>query len=376
MDDFLVALIAVFVILGILMAASVYFPYYPDGLPDDIRVIKSFSAGTVGFTENYVSRVQNFESFWVGKPEPHLLKGAPRMEISSGALFGLFGSASEEFDIIVPDYVIEWNKGGEITFTVADTNEYNNLVILWNGAEIYNDKAYEGEHSVDLLPSQIKEQNTLQINALGAGLAFWASTAYTIRDFEVNALYGPAKFFDFAVSQGELETLDTFELTWYTASRRGELSVEINGEEIYRAYPERDEKVLFTDADLVDVTIRPGNNRLIFKAYNGSFELDDVILNTHVSMARKVVRERFDLDDSQLSSLKERGLLLKLYVESMDRSGTINLKINEQSAGSATGKQGWNNIRLSTDALESGSNWLEISSNGAFEVSEGSIELA
>ena len=372
MDDFLVALIVIFVVLGALMAASAYFPYYPEGVPDEIRVIHTFSAGTVGYTENYVSRVQEFGSFGVGIPQDHELKSAPRMEITAG----MFGGTSEEFDILVPDYVVDWIKGGTITFTVTDANKYNNLVILWNGAKLYDDEAYEGEHELELLPSQIKAQNTLEIKALGPGLAFWAATAYSISDFEVTASYGPAKFLDFTVSQDELETLDRFELVWYTAQRRGQLGVEINGEEIYRAEPERDAKVIFMDTDLEEVAIRPGQNRLIFKAYDGTFELDDVILNTHVSMAQKVVRERFDLDDAQVNTLKDKGLLLKLYVKNIDKSGAINVRLNEASAGSTSGKNGWNHITLGTDNLETGSNWLEISSLGAFDISEASIEFS
>jgi hypothetical protein len=372
MDDFIGALIVIFVILGLLMIASVYFPYYPEGVPAEIRVVHSFSGGTVGYTENYVSRVQNFGDFAVGVPQDYELKRAPKMEITAG----LFGESKEEFDIIVPDYVIDWIKGGLIIFTVTDANKYNDLVILWNGAEVYREKAYEGEHEVDIFPSQIKGQNTLTVKALGPGLAFWAATAYSISDFTVTASYGPAKFLDFAVSQDELETLDTFELLWYTAQRRGELGIEVNGEEIYRGPAERDGKVLFKDSDLTEVTIRPGDNRLIFKAYNGSFELDDVILNTHVSMAKKVIRERFDLDEGDITTLKEKGLLLKFYVESMDKAGTINFRINEERVGSTSGKEGWNNVKLGTDYLESGSNWLEISSNGAFDIGEASIEIA
>ncbi len=372
MDDFLVALIVVFVLLGLLMIASVYFPYYPEGVPDEIRVLHSFTAGTVGYTENYVSRIQEFGDFGVGVPQDYELKSAPRMEINAG----LFGGQSEEFDIIVPDYVLEWVKGGLITFRVTDANKYNNLVITWNGAKVYDEKAYEGEHEIELHPSDIKGENTLEIKALGPGLAFWAATAYSISDFDVSASYGPAKFLDFTVSQDELETLDTFELLWYTAQRRGELGVEVNGEEIYRDVPERDGRILFTDGDLADVVIMPGNNRLIFKAYNGSFELYDVILNTHVSMSKKVVRERFDLDEQQVSKLKESGLLLKLYIDSVDKPGTITFRINDESVGSTPGKGGWNNVRLGTGPLESGSNWLEISSNGAFETGKASLEIA
>ncbi len=372
MDDFLVALIAVFVILGVLMAASVYVPYYPEGTEEEMNTVHTFSpATTIGYTENYVSRVQEFGSMKVGVPEAYELKTLPKMEITAG----LFGGTSEEFEISVPDYVADWVKGGTITFTVTDTNKYNNLVIEWNGAKIYDDKAYEGDHEVTILPEQIKEQNTLEVRALGPGLAFWAATAYSLREFTVNAEYGPAKFMDFDVSDDELEALDMFELLWYTAKSRGELAVEVNGEELYRAEPERDAKITFMDTDLEEVTIRPGKNRLIFKAYDGSFELDDVILNTHVSMAQKVLREKFELTDEQLEALGD-NIVLKLRIGSVDKSGTINTKLNDVRSGSGTGKAGLVSIPMSTSSLTSGGNWLEISSLGAFEITDASIEVA
>jgi len=373
MDDFLVALVAVFVILGVLMLASVYFPYYPEGVPESERLIHSFtSAGSVGFTQNYVSRSQDFGSFSVGVPTDYELKKAPAMEITAG----LFGGESETFDITVPDFVVDWLKGGEITFTVAESNKLNNLVILWNGAEIYSEKAYDGEHTVEIPVSKIKKQNTLEVKTYGPGLMFWAATVYKLKDFRLVAKYGPAKFLDFVVSQDELETLDTFELTWYTASRRGKLGIEVNGEEIFRDIPERDGVLAFKDTDLKEAEIVPGNNRLVFKAYNGSFRLDDVVLNTHVSMAQKALRERVDLDDSQLSSLKARGAVLKLYIDNIDKPGIINIRINDRDAGSANAKAGWNQITLNTNYFEPGSNWIEIGSKGAFEVTEASIEMS
>jgi hypothetical protein len=375
-NDFIWALVAVFIILGILLAAAAWFPYYPEGVPEEERVIHSFDAGLLGYTENYVSRVQNYGDFGVGIPQDELLKSAPRMEISSGSFFGMFGRSVEEFDIIVPDYVIEWIKGGVITFTVEETNEYGNLMITWNGAELYNGKAYEGEHEIEISPSQMKNDNVLEVKAAGPGLMFWAATVYNIKDFEVNARYGPAKFLDFAVSQDELETLDKFELLWYTASRRGNLSVKVNGEELYVGYPERDMRITFTDADLGTVSIRPGNNRLTFAAINGTFELDDVIINTHVSRSQRVVREKFELTDPEAEKLKNKGAVLKIYVNKVDKSGRITVKLNEREAGTKECMEGWNAIPLSTDMLGPGSNWIEVASSGAFDTGEAKLEVA
>jgi hypothetical protein len=371
MDDFIAALIVVFILLIILIAAAVWFPYYPEGVPEEERVVHSFSPGKLGFSENYVSRVQEYGDFGVGVPQDEELKSAPRMEITAG----IFGGASESFTITVPDYIEEWVKGGEITFTVEDTNKYGNLVIRWNGDELYNGKAYEGDHEVEISPSKVKKENTLDVLAGGPGLMFWAATVYSIKDFKVNAKYGPAKFVDLAVSQDELETLDRFELLWYTKSRRGNLSVKINGEEIYNMYPDRDEVVAFKDSDLTDAVIRPGNNRVTFTAINGSFELDDVLVNTHVSKGQRTLREKVDIAEVDLEKMKRMGATLRLYVKKVEKSGRISITINEQSAGSAEGREGWVSLKLNTDLLEAGSSWIGISSTGAFEISEAKVEI-
>ncbi|MFH0956381.1 MAG: hypothetical protein V1813_00805, partial [Candidatus Aenigmatarchaeota archaeon] len=252
-NDFLWILLAVFVVLGLLLAASALYPYYPSGAPETERLLHTFGAGTLGYTQNYVSRVQEFGSFGVGVPQDEVLKSAPMMEVTAG----LLGGEREDLDITAPDYAVEWVKGGTMTFRVTDTNQYGDLVVKWNGDEVYRGRASAGDYEIELLPSQVKGQNTLEVYADGPGLMFWATTVYQIKDFEAKATYGPAKFIDFAVSQDELETLDHFELAWYTQSRRGNLSVAINGEEIYNAYPERDVSISFTDSSLGSTMIRP-----------------------------------------------------------------------------------------------------------------------
>ncbi len=370
-NDFLWALLVVFIILGALMAASIWFPYYPEGMPEEDRVIHTFSAGVLGYTQNYVSRVQDYGDFGVGVPQDEEMMSAPRMEISAG----VFGGQGETFTVTVPDYVEEWLKGGTITFTVDESNEYGNLIVRWNGAEVYKGKP-RGEREIELLPSQVKKDNTLEIVAEGPGLMFWAATVYEIKDLVVNARYGPAKFLDFEVSQDELQTLDHFELAWYTVSRRGNLSVSINGEEIYMGYPDRDMSLTFTDNTLKSSIIKPGNNRIMLSAINGSFELSDVIANTYVSRAQRVIKERVDISDEQLKMLQARGGVLRLYVKSVEREGRITLSINEQTAGSGEGQAGWNALKLNTDLLIAGANWLEISSTGGFDISEAKVEVS
>jgi hypothetical protein len=372
MDTFIGSLIIIAIVLIILLAVSAYFPYYPEGVPADLRVVHSFTAGTIGYAENYVSRVQDFGSFGVGLPQDYNVKSVPKLEISAG----LFGSTSEEFAVEVPQHVLEWLKGGEIEFTVVDTNQYGNLIITWNGAEVYNKKAGKGKETVSLDSSQIKASNTMIISAQGPGLVFWAATVYELSNFNVNAEYGPAKFLDFEVSQDELESLDRFNLDWFTASKRGTLVIKVNGDEIFSGVPERTDSVEFTDTSLPTASIVPGKNRLAFMAANGSYELQDVRMRTYVSKSQRIMRERFELTTVQVDSLKAKGGVVRIYVEDIEREGNLRVSLNEQSAGSAEAALGWNRIVFDGNLVDVDTNWLEISGTGTFDVGDVSVEIA
>ena len=372
MDTFIGSLIIIAIVLIILLAVSAFFPYYPEGVPKEVRVIHEFKAGTIGYAENYVSRLQDYGSFGVGLPQQHELKTVPKMEITAA----LFGGSSEEFSINVPSHVMEWLKGGEISFTVDETNQYGNLVVIWNGDAVHNKKTARGRYTIDLDTSQIKVDNTLQVAAQGPGMLFWAATAYNIKDFEVNADYGPAKFLDFEVSQDELESLDRFDLSWTTASSSGILIAKVNGEEIFMASPRRQESVVFTDTLLMTASIVPGKNRLSFLAVNGSSNLQDVTMRTYVSKNQRVMKERFELTGAQLERIRASGGKVRMYVESVDNAGSLTVKLNERSAGSVQARPGWNSIEFSADLMEIGTNWLEISGTGTFDVGDACVEVA
>ncbi len=372
MDTFIGSLIIIAIILIVLLAVSAYFPYYPEGMPADVRVIHEFSAGTIGYSDNYVSRSQDYGSFGVGLPQKESIKSVPMMEITAG----LFGSASEEYTVNVPEHIVEWLKGGEITFTIEDSNQYGNLVITWNGAVVYDNKAGSGDQTVTLYSNNIKKENTLKIYAQGPGMLFWAATVYNLKDFDVSAEYGPAKFVSFAVSQDELESLDRFDLSWFTSSKRGTLIVKVNGEEIFSGIPERQQSIEFTDTDMMSASIIPGSNRLAFMAVNGSYELQDVMMKTYVSKDQRVMKEKFDLTEPQLESLKAKGGVVRMYVEDIERTGDLLVKINEKSAGSVYATEGWNSVPFDEDILERGTNWLQISGTGTFDVGDVSVELA
>ena len=141
--------------------------------------------------------------------------------------------------------------------------------------------------------------------------------------------------------------------------------------------PEREMSIDFTEKDLQGASIRPGNNRITFSPVDGSvFQLEDVLLNTHVSTSKKVVRERFDLTEPQVEKAHANGIELKLYVEYTDKHGSFTVKLNEATAGTAQGKDGWNTIELDPSLLEDGSNWIELSSSGAFDIGEATLEFS
>ena len=75
---------------------------------------------------------------------------------------GLFSSTTESFTISVPDHVLEWIKDAEINFDIVTTNALGNLIISWNGAELFNAKSSPGDHTVKIKKSSKQAKDKIE----------------------------------------------------------------------------------------------------------------------------------------------------------------------------------------------------------------------
>lgn len=170
--------------------------------------------------------------------------------------------------------------GGFIRVVVDETNNAGNLIVSFNGQEVYNQNTAPGEVSIELEESQIKKSNTVTISAGLPGWKFWMSTVYKIS----TAKFGISYF-------GVTEREDSFELdsSMIRNFKYGVLTFRVK-----ESTPGKDliikinEDVLFkgewtaksfTRSFTSEIRLREGTNKISFSTEPNSFyELADVTL--------------------------------------------------------------------------------------------------
>jgi hypothetical protein len=167
-DDFMWVL---GIALILLIAVGVFSFFVPYTGPLTNITISSFSPGQVGFVEDFAARTIDLRTFTVGEDQTESLRSWPQMELGTS----LFGGNVEGEVVEVPDYLMETARGVRLSFNVQDTNNYGNLVIKWNGFEVFSEAASERQHEVFIPREDIRGSNSIEVSATGPGLFFWAS---------------------------------------------------------------------------------------------------------------------------------------------------------------------------------------------------------
>lgn len=130
----------------------------------------------------------------------------------------------------------------KIKFSVNDSNYYGQLVFALNGKEIYNDLPAVGSHEIKLNASLLSEENILEIKAASSGWKFWAPTTYVINAKVLASYLGiKAQSYAFDITDSEKKGLTGARLAVSVKSREGNgnLTIKVNGEEVYRDKLER-----------------------------------------------------------------------------------------------------------------------------------------
>ena len=168
--------LAIALILIIVVGVFSYFVPYTGPLTN--ITISTFSPGQVGYVQDFVARRIELRTFTVGEEQTELLRTWPQMELATSWL----GGNSEKASVSVPDYLMETARGVRITFNVYQTNNYGNLVIKWNGREIMNQAAPQGQHELFIDKNDVRGSNSLEAYTTGPGFFFWASSVYIIKN--------------------------------------------------------------------------------------------------------------------------------------------------------------------------------------------------
>jgi hypothetical protein len=364
-DDFAYVLVAAVIIIAVLLAI---FALIPPGGIGIVTQVENFTLGGVGFTGENMDSV-SFGSFRVGDVNTETLKSVPQIQVSSSYL----GGSSDKEEVRILNAFVPLAREATITFRVYDsTPAYGNLIIKWNGLELYKNGASKGIYTLHIDRQYIKEINSLEISADGPGAYFWASTAYVLRDFTVKLDYGTMKLLPFVLSSKDLDTFKNGALE-FSSSGAGRLTVKVNGAQVFSAVPASSESVKF---DLFNSGINPGNNMITMSVQGDPVSLQNVILKIFLSTDNLVKERTFSLpkDKFDLFSQGYRGKI-ELDVNSITKQGSMSIRLNDKELNVPTIEKGTNTVLFTADQAMEGSNTLKFSGTGGWDVGEVRILL-
>lgn len=368
MDDFIPVLIAaiVFIVIMLLVTAFMSFP----APPMNITVSEVGDLGEVGYLTDYPTKTLDLKTFRVGETQEDNLKAIPQVSVYRN----LITSHTEKFMIEVPEWYQATQRGLWINFYIYEQSagQFSRLVVKWNGLEVFNHGSPATEQSIFVEKGRVKGSNILEIDAEFNPWWFWATSTYTLRDFNVNLEYGPEKLIPFELLTSELQSFNMGEVS-FDASGGCDLIVRVNGIEVYSGVPDGEQKLEFT---YQDVPITPGGNVLAFIATDGICQLKDSEFRIYLIGNQVVVTRKFDLTAENYNLLGQDFTgKISYKIDSIMRTGSLNIELNGKDLSVPVPRTGQNSVTFSQDDVQEGDNQLSFSGTGAFDISEVVVTL-
>lgn len=357
-DDFVYVLVAAIIILVVVLAI---FAFVPPGGIGVTTSVENFTLGGGGIHRRKHDHAVLWKLPGGGREYGHAKENPP----DRGFLQLLRGRTDSEEVAILNAYV-PLAREATITFTVYDsTPGYGNLIIKWNGMELYRNGADRGRYTLHVPREQVQEINNLEISCDGPGAYFWASTAYVLRDFQIDLDYGSMKLLPFTLSSKDVETFKNgaFE---FSSSGSGKLFVKVNGQTIFSATPHPSESVKF---DLFNANINPGNNMISLSTQGGSFQLSNAVLKIFVSTDNLVKERTFTLPKDKFDLFLQgyRGRI-DFEILNVTKEGSMSIRLNDKELNLPSLKEGANTVLFTAQEAKEGTNSLRFSGTGGWEI--------
>lgn len=358
-NDFLVLLtVAIGLIVVLLIFGAISGPVKTG----EVVTVASLSFGKIGIVANIPSKIIQIPDFVSGELQSEVLRAIPQLEFKTS----IFGSNRESFEIEVPEWLINDMSNAMVTAGIhVDSNKLGNFVLKWNGKELYNGKP-EDLLNVYIPEQYIKQSNTIEMYAESPGLAFWASNYYLLKNIEIVLEYGPAKIIPLTLNPSDIESFDYAEVRFY-ASAAVPLLIKVNGKEIYNKVPRGIDKANF---GLADAPLRSGPNLISFNSER-ALKVKDVEVRLFLVSGEASKTRNFNLSTKAYNLLRMgyRGRI-DVQVTKIERPGSLKLKLNGKTLPLDSIKEGINSAYFSLKDVEIGSNELELSGTGSFDVQE------
>ncbi len=185
------------------------------------------------------SRPMDLGSFTLGFAGATAIESKESASIVKGYMY------EKDFDMTaeVDSKNLNMINSAQINLDILETNGYGNLIVVFNGEEVYNGQVAAGELSIPVDKSLVRESNVIKIKAANPGFFFWANTVYNIKlaKFSINLQGSFSKELDFFLNPDEIIGFDRLQMTYkvvdYTAPVP-DLTISINNQKIFSGRPE------------------------------------------------------------------------------------------------------------------------------------------
>jgi hypothetical protein len=130
-------------------------------------------------------------------------------------------------------------KGAYLKVLIEETNYAGNLIISFNGEEIFNRVVSAGEIELPIDISLLQKTNVITITAGLPGWRFWMSSVYKIKYAEFSVILEGAlgKTFTFTLEPAEVNNFNHFLLSYYTPKPIPEIMITINNQIVFAGRP-------------------------------------------------------------------------------------------------------------------------------------------
>ncbi|MFW6231311.1 MAG: hypothetical protein ACOC32_04805 [Nanoarchaeota archaeon] len=209
----------------------------------------------------------------------------------------------------------------KMSFTV-DNEPKGNLIILFNGEEIFNKRLDSGQITPITLPKEmLADSNALDFLLSPPDLAFWEANNYEISgltvtgDFvDLTTLENSQKFFLEEIEKGNIGEARVLFSPNCNKNTVGKLTIMLNDESIYSAIPDCNalNTVYFDPAILVD-----SENVIRFSSAQGEYTMSLVNVKTQIT-DEEYPTYRFELTESTYDKLRSGDQYINVTLEMQD----------------------------------------------------------
>lgn len=169
-------------------------------------------------------------------------------------------------------------SGADVNLVIEDTNSLGKLIVEANGYRVFDQYADPGQVTIPINKTILRETNVISIRADTPGFFFWTENRYNLRSASLDADFAGAltKSIEFSLADEVASNLDRIQVSYSVedaSSPIGELTMSINGQNIYMSIPIRSGS--FNRAFSEDLSGQPislsGENILSFNLDSASF---------------------------------------------------------------------------------------------------------